>query len=173
MTAQISGAPGNTQIIERMIIDAVENSGKAIRKALFEIGAESTRMAKGFVINPPKTGRIYHDNSKRPKWHQASAPGQSPAKWTGNLNRNIVSIVTGSEKVEIGVTVLYGKFLEEGTTIQGGNPRWSTAGRSGGRMRNAKRGGMLPRPYLIRTVNSMKRRNMAIIERHLKDQVQA
>jgi hypothetical protein len=170
MTISIDPSSSNRNVTLQ-IHDLTAKHAKAVRNALFEIGSETQTFAKQFVINPPKTGRLYVNNKKRPKKHRASAAGESPANWTGKLVRNIISIVTGHSKVEIGVTVLYGKFLEEGTEIKGGKPKWSEAGRSGGSMRNAERGGMLPRPYLIRAVNKMKTRSIAILERHLKEQL--
>lgn len=36
------------------------------------------------VLDPPKTGEIYYSKNK-PSPHQASAPGEAPANWTGQL----------------------------------------------------------------------------------------
>lgn len=113
---------------------------RAIRTALFEIGAENTQMMKKFIYEPPKTGRLYRYNGKP---HRASAPGQSPANRSGFLARSINYHVRGWYTVELYSTAKYANYLEDGT------PK------------------MLPRPYFIRAVNKKSRDNYRSLQRHV------
>ncbi len=62
------------------------NVFKAIAAGAVMVASEARRL---IVDRTNKTGHIYRSNSKSPKVHQASAPGEAPANWTGNLLRGI------------------------------------------------------------------------------------
>lgn len=106
----------------------------AIRKANYQIGKTMVQEARESINTGEKSGRIYtvYINGKK-RVHQASAPGQAPAKLTGTLSsktkKNIDFIVKGWRYLIFGTKLLYGKYLEEGTSK------------------------MAPRPYLITQVN--------------------
>lgn len=119
---------------------------KAIRTALFEIGAENTQMMKRFIYAPPKTGRIYRYKNR---WHQASAPGQSPANRSGFLARSISYHVRDYHEVELYSTAKYADALEYGT----------------------KDGRIKPRPYFIRTVKKKERDNYRSLQRWVYDRI--
>lgn len=118
------------------------NMERAIRTALFEIGAENTQQVKKYIYAPPKTGRIYKYKGRN---HQASAPGQSPANRSGFLARSINYKVHGCREVEIFSTAKYANYLEDGTKK------------------------MEPRPYFVRTINKKSRDNYNSLMRHVYD----
>lgn len=122
---------------------------KGLRNALHEIGQENKRHCKKLILDPPKTGRIYLSRTK-PSPHQASAPGEAPANWTGALRKNVRYRVYGHDRMEFGDGViksakegagLYGKYLEEGTKK------------------------IKPRPHVGRTVDEKQKDNFKTIER--------
>lgn len=113
---------------------------KYIRTALFEIGAENTQLIKKYIYAPPKTGRFYRYKNR---WHQASAPGESPANRSGLLARSVDYRVHYSHEVELIATAKYANWLEDGTSK------------------------MQPRPYFIRAVNAKKRDNYRSLQRHV------
>lgn len=69
--------------------------------------------AKRRVIKGPKTGKIY---SRKDIFHQASAPGESPASDTGTLVRSITHDVSEQEfEVALHASADYAGHLELGT----------------------------------------------------------
>ncbi len=77
-----------------------------------------------------KTGRIYRRGGKT---HQASAPGEAPAKDTGNLAASVQMEMVGPARAEVTVDAEYGLPLEMGTEHLGGpRPFFSPAVETGG-----------------------------------------
>ncbi len=83
---------------------------------------------KSIVDRAGKTGRIYTSKSKSPRTHQASAPGEPPANWTGNLLRGI-KVYTDQERTTAYVAASaisngydYAPALEFGTTKMAKRP---------------------------------------------------
>lgn len=97
-----------------------------IRKALIETGREMDVLARQEISDKSKkSGRIYLLRlGKRTVKHQASAPGEYPAKITGTLKRSVYPLVVGSSKLLFGYLkdAFYGKFLEDGTKKMGARP---------------------------------------------------
>lgn len=85
---------------------------KFLSGALHEIGRENVVEARKLIRSKNKTGRLYSIGGKN---HRASAPGESPASFSGTLARTMRYTVRGTSQVEFGDTVSYGAFLEEGT----------------------------------------------------------
>lgn len=85
---------------------------KAIRNASFDIGKSLQREVRSHINNIGKTGRTYKIGNRV---HRASAPGEAPAKITGNLKRSVDYNVRGWREVEFGYKEFYGRFLELGT----------------------------------------------------------
>jgi hypothetical protein len=95
---------------------------RGVRKA----AAEAQKDIRAQLTPPPaRTGRIYRirkGKGKRFKLHQASAPGESPARLTGNLIRSVhrkarrtgVDQATGTIEVKAD----YGLRLEKGIGIR-------------------------------------------------------
>lgn len=122
---------------------------KYIRSALFEIGAENTQLIKRYIYQPPKTGRWYRYYYRKGafRWHQASAPGESPANRSGFLARSIEYKVHGFDSVDLISTAPYAKILEDGSP-----------------------GGLIaPRPFFIRAIKKKRRDNLRSFKRHVYD----
>lgn len=65
------------------------------------------------ILSPPKTGRIYN---KGGSFHQASAPGEAPANFTGKLVRSShVSVNRSKLSATVTWRALYADMLEAGT----------------------------------------------------------
>lgn len=89
---------------------------EGIRKGLIEAGSEIRREVIRLIKSPPKTGRLYFVGGKI---HQASAPGEAPADFTGALAESVDSEVSGSTKLTIGdreEIAEHGRWMEFGTT---------------------------------------------------------
>lgn len=78
----------------------LKNVGEASEKAF----KKGNRSAKSGRIYPKPGGGRY----------RASAPGQYPAMPTGALDKSIKYVVSGN-RMDIGTSVFYAKFLREGT----------------------------------------------------------
>lgn len=95
----------------------VEQTISAVRGAAargVKEGAERVlSTAISHILNDPKTGRIY---TKGGSTHQASAPGEAPASWTGKLvnssfTEDFPDMLTSSAVFQ----TKYAEFLEYGT----------------------------------------------------------
>lgn len=109
------------------------NIRTAIEKSFYRIGKDLKTDARRRVNDPTtKTGRIYtkrltrlaalHKKSKIGMLvsHQASAPGESPARFSGDLTRSIDYTINGHDRLIFGAggrdsKVNYARFLELGT----------------------------------------------------------
>ena len=94
------------------------NSEQAIGFALYEIGRENVIHMR-VLFKQPKTGRLY---TIRGQVHQASAPGEAPARVSGALSRTANYIVRGYHQVEFGDKKPYGLYLERGTRNMAARP---------------------------------------------------
>lgn len=105
------------EIVSDLTMLAAERVDAAAAAAVAEGAARIRDDARHRVEAPPKTGRIYTSKTK-PSPHQASAPGEAPANWTGNLMENITSHMVASHEavVEVEAAADYGyKYLEFGS----------------------------------------------------------
>ena len=87
---------------------------RAIAGSMYEAAYIVEGRAKALVLEPPKTGRFY----KRGKVtvHQASAPGEAPARDTGNLAGRIQQdIDEAALEARISAQPPYAEALEFGT----------------------------------------------------------
>jgi hypothetical protein len=95
------------------------------------VGAAAVHMQREFkiAVNNKGSGRIYitKKGRKKAKAHQASAPGDPPAKELGDLGRSIQVDRTEiqSLKARVGTPFEYGFFLEYGTSRMAARP-WFT-----------------------------------------------
>ena len=85
---------------------------QGIRDAFFDQGDRNVKYARKEILKRNKTGRLYMIKGKL---HRASAPGEFPANLTGKLRKGINYKVRGSNSMEFGDRVNYGKYLELGT----------------------------------------------------------
>lgn len=65
------------------------------------------------IQSPPKTGRLYQRGSR---WHQASAPGESPATDYGFLVNSIFARPAGIQTAEVVAQAEYAAELEFGNS---------------------------------------------------------
>ena len=92
----------------------------AIRKGHMEFGKYLVGEARRSIREDEKTGNYYKLSSKIAKkvgklYHQASAPGESPANLTGKLAKHTKSKLLGIDlEWGYGSETPYGKFLEMG-----------------------------------------------------------
>ena len=130
---------------------------QGIRLANHNIGTHLRKLARRKIIEPPKSGAIYHwrfppESSTGPiRRHQASAPGQPPANFTGRLKDSVDFIVKG-QQLHFGAggpilagrwkgfEVFYARALELG--------RRGAGLASTGRGTAVRVGGLAKRPYL-------------------------
>ncbi len=87
-----------------------------IQSALTDIGRRNVKTARELIRDKNKNGRIYTRirNGRRVR-HQASAPGESPASFTGLLIKQTAFEVTGHRFMKFGNRAPYAAFLELGT----------------------------------------------------------
>lgn len=97
----------------RSILDSIRHELEAaVGDSAQAIQSEARRK----VIDGPKTGRIHLSRTK-PSPHQASAPGEAPANWTGNLAEHVEMQHQGLE-AEVSIdpnAVPYAEGLEHGS----------------------------------------------------------
>jgi len=87
-----------------------------IKNGAFAVEAEAIESIQGGM----KTGAIYP--SGKTETHQASAPGEAPATDTGHLVASIMAVknISGDGSWLVGSGLNYAKYLEFGTTQEGG-----------------------------------------------------
>jgi len=147
MSVEFKPDPGNRRAIVQISKQSLEATW-AVRKGLWYAGRDMVRDARDYIRKEKKSGKVYllrKGPAGRQYRHQASAPGESPATFTGKLARGLKFQVGGTE-LEVGADkdVDYAPYLEQGTN------------------------NMVPRPYLSRTVEANSRNLEQYIERELK-----
>ncbi len=104
-----------------LVIDkSLFNTKEGIRRGLLDVGPEIEREVVRLIKSPPKTGRYYSVGNGRV--HQASAPGEAPADFTGTLAESIGFKVSSATQLRVGSRAnsgadAYAKRLEEGVGI--------------------------------------------------------
>ena len=124
MSFSITPAKYNRRM-NSLLITLAPATRRGIREGFYGLGFGMKKLAKENILKGPKTGRIYRIRGRR---HQASAPGESPANLTGNLQRSVGFDVRGSDTMEFGYRVhgrgagsaAYGRRLELGGTSSTG-----------------------------------------------------
>jgi len=107
---------------------AIDNMAKRVRIGVDDgwrkIGNDLVEELRADTLRK-KTGRLYRIKGKS---HQASAPGETPARLSGAYSKSAGYTVRGNE-LEFGVSVPYGEYLEYGTKNKGGGMRmWPRPG---------------------------------------------
>ena len=88
-----------------------------IQSALTDIGRRDVKSARTLILDKNKTGTIYtRRRGGRRVRHQASAPGEAPANFTGMLIRETGFEVSGFRFMKFGNRSKIGFWLELGTT---------------------------------------------------------
>jgi HK97 gp10 family phage protein len=114
----------------------------AIAAAWQDAGAVVTKRLVHILTTGPRTGRVYTIRGKK---HQASAPGEAPARRTGRLAKSVGYKVTGFDELVVGEEAPYASFLENGT------------------------GRMKPRPHLSLAVDQTKTDVLKMLERYIME----
>lgn len=132
------------------------NSKKGIRNAFYKIGVDLKKTAIDHINFTPKSGRqyIYYHNGKK-RIHVASAPGEPPANFRGNLRKSVGYKLNGSSYIVFGAgnsKVKYARRLE-----LGGSDRTRGGGSSY----------IAPRPFIIRSINDNERN----ITQHFENEI--
>lgn len=87
-----------------------------IQSALTDIGKKNVKTANDLIRNGEKTGRVYLRRRRgRLVSHQASAAGEAPANFTGQLIKGMGFTVSGFRFMKFGNRAPYSAFLELGT----------------------------------------------------------
>ncbi len=144
------------------IRDAEDIFDRGVRRGLYEIGRENVKHTRKLILSPPKTGHLYKIHGIL---HQASAPGQPPADFTGGLRRSVNYTVRGSSQMEFGDEKIYGRILELGgmTQIPSHVQLVGAAPNVAGKAARIE-----PRPHLSRTVREKSRDNFNILKTEMK-----
>lgn len=94
-----------------------------IQSALTDIGRRNVKTARAFIKDKNKTGIVYtRIRGGRRVRHRASAPGESPANFTGFLVKQTAFEVSGHRFMKFGNRAPYSGFLEEGTKNMAARP---------------------------------------------------
>jgi phage gpG-like protein len=97
--------------------------GRAVTKGALKVQGR----AKQKILQGAKTGREYKYGKNGKRTHVASAPGQPPANWTGNLARSIKAISAvengGVWTAKVVANAPYAAALEFGTRSAGRSRR--------------------------------------------------
>ena len=100
----------------------------ALEHAWKESGITVTNRLRYILSNGPRTGRVYTIRGRK---HQASAPGEAPARLTGKLIQSVDYEVTGHHTLEVGEHVLedgpIAGWLEFGTKKMAPRPHLKVA----------------------------------------------
>lgn len=99
---------------------ALEEGHKAAKEYVADVAGRVSNQASANVLKGSKTGRLYKRGKKR--YHQASAPGESPASDSGDL---VISI--RPEKIDdlhwrVTIAMPYAAALEWGTERMAARP---------------------------------------------------
>lgn len=133
---QVKRDPGNS-----VTIDKLKNIDCAFKLAIqngYTTIGENLKRTNKFDFESSKSGRFYGS-------HQASAPGEPPAKKTGELERSLFTRVTASDSLFYGADAPYASFLEKGTDI------------------------MEARPYLSKAIRDNEGNNVQVFHRYLRE----
>lgn len=124
MTIRIKAIKSTKRIIVDMPRE-IHKHQQGIENGLHVIGDIVGQRAGELIQQGPKTGRVYRIRGRD---HQASAPGEAPATFSGRLAKSYNYNVHGPFQMTVGESAPYAGFLEDGTRK------------------------MKPRPHLIRAI---------------------
>lgn len=107
-------------VVFRMLDEMPGRTHRAIRRSLYDVGGDAYRDLVRRLTTGSRSGRLYRLSGKLRQragkaLHKASAPGEFPAKLTGDLSRSADYSVRGVQELEVGVRQDYGPHLEFGT----------------------------------------------------------
>lgn len=114
---EIDGLSQLTQQLGKLTGDA----DKAIMATIQALVVKTQFAARQGIGRGTKSGRVYRRGGVT---HQASAPGQYPASDTGRLLSSVQVVLPTASRLEgeVGTNVMYGRFLEFGTSRMAARP---------------------------------------------------
>lgn len=125
-------------------------SQSSVRRSMYTVGDNIKREARRLILEPPKTGRIYRLELRGVKvYHQASAPGEPPANFTGDLRNTVDYRVKGFNQLII-------KAGSENKVFYAGDLEFGT-----------QDGRILPRPYLHPAIRKSQRDFNTIVTNYI------
>ena len=92
----------------------------AILRGMKEIGKTLTLTARAGIRKRNKTGRVYNFRGRK---HRSGAPGEYPAKGTGDLARSI-EFDANKFRMEFGTNSPYAKYLQQFKTPEQRSSQW-------------------------------------------------
>jgi hypothetical protein len=108
-----------SEVTVKLVFDHTGAVSSATRKLLSQVVRKTALDVQGWAQNSmtgPKHGRIYEMGNGI--LHQASAPGEAPARDTGNLAVGIAVKTPSELTAEVAVAAEYGRDLEFGNPEQ-------------------------------------------------------
>lgn len=109
----------NNVVATHQLMNTPKLTRKGIRRAMYESGKDLVSTARALINSKNKSGRIYRvtvgfggQQLKRPRLHQASAPGEAPARLSGTLGRSTDFFVRGTSELFFGAGTEYAPILE-------------------------------------------------------------
>lgn len=110
----------NIDRLKKEMRAAVKRGDVLLDDVLFDIAADTHGNAVQGIAKGPATGRIYEKYNPR-RTHQASAPGEYPMTDLGGLVSSVKMEQEG-KVYRVGTGLMYGKYLEFGTTRMAPRP---------------------------------------------------
>jgi hypothetical protein len=167
MKAFVKSDPQNRRAIVSLH-NLASNQERAIRQAFYYIGKDLVHDTKRAITEKNKRGRLYRlRRNGRIILHRASAPGQSPANFTGGLKSSIDFNVVGANRLQFGSRE---NFLNKGGGIVSLKTRSGVKYGRALELGNATNN-LEPRPYLKPTIESNFRNIRAHFERQLEKSI--
>lgn len=120
---QLEAMPGTDKsLIKIMALDRMTDM--ALTAGWQESGKLVVNELVRILTTGPRTGRVYTIRGKK---HQASAPGEPPAKLTGRLAKSAGYRAVGPEYMQVGEEAFYAGWLEQGTSRMAERPHLRVA----------------------------------------------
>lgn len=123
----------------------------AILRGMKEIGKTLVLTARAGIRKRNKTGRVYNFRGRK---HRSGAPGEYPAKRTGDLGRSI-DFDANKFRMEFGTNSPYAKYLQQFKTPEERSSSWRI---------------IAPRPFLTLSHDSHKDEFEKIMSRNIRSE---
>lgn len=116
----------NPRFVHELLREERKRISGAVKPLIATYGQLLRRDIIRSMVEEPKTGRIYTRPGGR--LHQASAPGEAPARDTGKLIDSMkVRMSDAGWTAVVGASAPYARYLEQGTSRMLPRPAWEPA----------------------------------------------